>query len=75
MLRNTGSLDPDPDSDFWLDSDPDSMNIDPKHWCYTVLWIGSGTFSWIQQKVKEQINEHLPVISNFRLVNSGLCVL
>ena len=27
MLRN--SLDPDPDSDFWLDPDPDSMNMDP----------------------------------------------
>ena len=22
----------DPDSDFWLDTDPDSMNMDPKHW-------------------------------------------
>ena len=21
----------DPDSDFWLDPDPDSMNMDPKH--------------------------------------------
>ena len=27
MLRNTL----DPDSDFWLDPDPDSMNMDPKH--------------------------------------------
>ena len=29
-LRN--SLDPDPDWDFWLDPNPDSMNMDPKHW-------------------------------------------
>ena len=28
-LRN--SLNPDPDSYFWLDPDPDSMNVDPKH--------------------------------------------
>ena len=28
VLRN--SL--DPDSDFSLDPDPDSMNMDPKHW-------------------------------------------
>ena len=27
VLRNTL----DPDSDFWLDPDPDSMNMDPKH--------------------------------------------
>ena len=36
VVRN--SLDPDPKqdpnpgSDFWLDPDPDSMNMDPKHW-------------------------------------------
>ena len=28
---------------------------------------------WIQQKMKEQINKYF--IFNFRLVNSGLCVL
>ena len=35
MVPITNSLDPDPeqdlDSDFWLDPDPDSMNMDPKH--------------------------------------------
>ena len=33
MVRNSldPERDPDPDSDFWLDSDPDSMNMDPKH--------------------------------------------
>ena len=36
MVKNTSSLDPDPeedpDSDFWLDPVPDSMNMDLKHW-------------------------------------------
>ena len=32
VVRNSldPEKDPDPDSDFWLD--PDSMNMDPKHW-------------------------------------------
>ena len=30
VLRNSLDPEPDPDSDFWLD--PDSMNMDPKHW-------------------------------------------
>ena len=31
VLRLGNSLDPESDSDFWLDLDPDSMNMDPKH--------------------------------------------
>ena len=34
MSRN--SLFSDPDLDFWLHPDPDSMNIDPKHWFWTI---------------------------------------
>ena len=29
VLKN--SLDPEPGSDFWLEPDPDSMNMDPQH--------------------------------------------
>ena len=29
VVRN--SFDPDPERDFWLDPDPNSMNMDPKH--------------------------------------------
>ena len=32
MLRNSLDPEPDPYSDFWLDPDPYSMNMDPKHW-------------------------------------------
>ena len=30
LVRNSLNPEQDPDSDFWLD--PDSMNMDPKHW-------------------------------------------
>ena len=41
MVRNSLDPDPeqDPDWDFWLDPDPDSMNMDPKHWVYNYKYI------------------------------------
>ena len=50
MVRNSLDPDPeqdpeqDPDLDFWLD--PDSMNIDPKHWIWIRIRIRTGSGSW-----------------------------
>ena len=45
VVRNSLDLDPeqDPDSDFWLYPDPDSMNMYPKHWLYIVSSLPVGS--------------------------------
>ena len=37
VVKKKNNLDPDPDSNLWLDLDPDSMNMDPDLMNITVL--------------------------------------
>ena len=44
-------MDPDPDSDFWLDPDPNSMNMDPKYWsnAYCIVLPNSDLEKWFHR--------------------------